>query len=149
MGRRFNPDSRLHFFCGFPHENGDFPETVSSSATEIATGDESGSLAATFLQSPLTYRGKECGVGYSSLWTDIMLVIPNSYRISGRQASGYFYFVDETQANPKHTSLKTKDPQQDQRILDARLMGRTLPAMAKEVGNAYLREGDPEAKSHT
>ena len=42
------------FFCGFPQENGDFPETVSSSATGIATGDGSGSLAATFLQSPLT-----------------------------------------------------------------------------------------------
>lgn len=82
-------------------------------------------------------------MGYSSLWTDIMKVIPNSYRIYRRQASGYFYFVDETLANPKHTSLKTKDPQQDQRILDARLMGRTLPAMAKEAGNAYLREGDP------
>ncbi|MDH4373708.1 MAG: tyrosine-type recombinase/integrase [Verrucomicrobiota bacterium] len=78
-----------------------------------------------------------------------MKVIPNSYRIYRRQASGYFYFVDETQGKPKHTSLKTKDPQQAQRILDARIMGRTLPAMAKEVGNAYLREGDPEAKSHT
>ena len=42
------------FFCGFPQENGDFPETVSSSATGIATRDESGSLAATLLQSPLT-----------------------------------------------------------------------------------------------
>ena len=41
-------------FCGFPQENGDFPETVSSSATGIATRDESGSLAATLLQSPLT-----------------------------------------------------------------------------------------------
>jgi integrase len=57
--------------------------------------------------------------------------------------------VDETQQKPKHTSLKTKDPQQAQRILDARLMGRTLPAMAAEVGRAYLREGDPDAASHT
>ena len=148
MGRRFNPDSRLHFFCGFPQENGDFLETVSSSATGIASGDGSGSLAATLLQSPLT-QGKECGVGYSSLWTDIMKVISNSYRIYRRQVSGYFYFVDETLRKPKHTSLQTKDPKQAQRILDARLMGRTLPAMAKEVGNAYLREGDPEVNSHT
>lgn len=99
--------------------------------------------------SHLLLRGKECGVGYSSLWTDIMKVIPNSYRIYRRQVSGYFYFVDETLGKPKHTSLKTKDPKQAQRILDARLMGRTLPAMAKEVGNAYLREGDPEVNSHT
>ena len=88
-------------------------------------------------------------MGYSSLRTDIMKVIPNSYRIYRRKASEYFYFVDETKKKPKHTSLKTKDPKQAQRILDARLMGRTLPAMATEVGNAYLREGDPEAKSHT
>jgi len=78
-----------------------------------------------------------------------MNVIPNAYRIYRRQASGYFYLVDETQGKPKHASLKTKDPQQAQRILDARLMGRTLPAMAAEVGRAYLREGDPEAASHT
>ncbi len=94
-------------------------------------------------------RGKESEAGYFSLWTDIMNVIPNAYRIYRRQASGYFYLVDETQGKPKHTSLKTKDPQQAQRILDARLMGRTLPAMAAEVGRAYLREGDPEAASHT
>ena len=55
----------------------------------------------------------------------------------------------ETQRKAKHTSLKTKDPQQAQRILDARLMVRTLPAIAAEVGRAYLREGDPEAASHT
>ena len=80
--------------------------------------------------SHLLLRGKECGVGYSSLWTDIMKVISNSYRIYRRQVSGYFYFVDETLRKPKHTSLQTKDPKQAQRILDARLMGRTLPAMA-------------------
>ncbi len=57
--------------------------------------------------------------------------------------------MDGTQGKPKHTSLKTKDPQQAQRILDARLMGRILPVMAAEVGRAYLREGDPEAASHT
>jgi integrase len=78
-----------------------------------------------------------------------MKVIPNAYRIYRRGASGYFYLVDETQGKAKHTSLKTKDPQQAQRILDARLMGRTLPAIAAEVGRAYLREGDPEAASHT
>jgi hypothetical protein len=43
-----------------------------------------------------------------------MNVIPNAYRIYRRQASGYFYLVDETQQKPKHTSLKTKDPQQNE-----------------------------------
>ena len=38
-----------------------------------------------------------------------MNVIPNNYRIYRRQASGYFYLVDETQGKPKHTRLKTKD----------------------------------------
>jgi hypothetical protein len=36
-------------------------------------------------------RGKESESGYFSLWTDIMNVIPNAYRIYRRQASGYFY----------------------------------------------------------
>jgi hypothetical protein len=72
-----------------------------------------------------------------------MKVIPNAYRIYRRGASGYFYLVDETGDKPKHISLKTKDKQQAQRILDARLMGRALPMMAAEVGRAYLQEGDP------
>ena len=78
-----------------------------------------------------------------------MNVIPNAYRIYRRQASGYFYLVDETRGKPRHLSLKTKDAQQARRLLDARLMGRKLPAMAAEVGRAYLREGDPEAAQHT
>lgn len=94
-------------------------------------------------------RGKESEAGYFSLWTDIMNVIPNAYRIYRRQASGYFYLVDETQAKPKHTSLKTKDEQHAQRLLDARIMGRVLPEIAADVGRSFLRGGDPEAASHT
>lgn len=60
-------------------------------------------------------RGKESEADYSSLWTDIMNVIPNAYRIYLRQASGYFYLVDETEKKPKHISLKTKDLQHAQR----------------------------------
>ena len=94
-------------------------------------------------------RGKESEADHSSLWTDIMNVIPNAYRIYLRQASGYFYLVDETGKKPKHISLKTKDLQHAQRLLDARILGRVLPEIAADVGRTFLRGGDPDAASHT
>src|SRR4051794_36808420 len=64
-----------------------------------------------------------------------------------RRHTGIFYLQDRITSHQE--SLRTKDETQAQRLTHARNEGHEEPAACRQIAQAYLKAGDPEAVKRT